>query len=614
MKAVRPALALLAALFITSCGGGGGGSNAVSPAAPGASGSASQQKTVTGKVVLSIPTQASSGKVRYPQFVSPNASSVSIVANGGTAQIFDVSATSSLCTTTSGARNCTLTFGAPVGNDTIVLTIFSGPNGDGTTLATTTTTTTVVAGTPFSLTVAMTASIGTIVVNIATQTGQNNCPNGTFLNTNGINEGCAGSSGTITFTAFDPSGAQITGSAPYATPILITTNDPSLSVAPNQITGPGQTAIASYNGAAFGPSVTNTAIFTLTIGSQAITSTVPILRQYLYVANSNSPPGSTPPGGGNVAVYTYGSSGSATPARLLSGASTGISNPVSLLEDSSGNLYVLDNGPYTTQSNPLILVFAQGANGNVAPARKITGITSVDSNNACESMTFDPTNQFLFVTCDDQHIHVFTAATNGTATSAQTASLGYCDGACFQHPIGLVFDATGNLYVADAASNNAIFEFARPLPTSGGAVSINGLFSNSMSGPGGSWPSNVNPAGLGIDQAGRLYASILNFSSSGPPDANNQIAIWNSSRIPCNNCTPSGYLYGTPLSTHAPAGFAIDAAGNLYVGNPFTNQVSVFANSTVVAGSAAATNNPAVLRTFNTGSSPDAPTGMIIGP
>lgn len=603
MTRARLALALLAGLL---AGCGGGGSSAVTP---GASSANAQAATANGSVVLSIPTQTSSSAVRYPQFVSPNASSVSIAVNSGTAQMFDVSATSSLCTTSSGARNCKLTFGAPTGNDTLVLTIFSGPNGTGTTLASTTTTATVSSGTPFNVTVAMNAAIGTIVASIksnSTNTSSTcNVPSTVGAQT-AITEGCGAGGATLTVTASDPSGAQITGTAAYATPIQVSGNDPSLGASPTSITAPGQTVALSYTGAPLAQSLGNTATLSLTIGTQVVSISVPILRQNLYVANSNAPPGTSAPGGGNIVVYPFGGS---TPIRTISGASTGLSNPLVPLLDASGNLYVLDNGVFTTQSHPVILVFAPGANGNVAPARQITGLSSITGNQACDNFTFDPTGQSLLVVCDDistNGIHVLQANTNGPAV--QTATL-KCATTCFSHAVGIAFDPVGNLWVAETGMND-VFSFAKgTFSLSGGSQNITPQ--STLNGTSGvPWPSNVSPLGLGFSASGTLYVDSIYFNSTaGAPDANNRVSAWNASTLACN-CAPSVALTGAPFTTHAPGGMAADFAGNLYVGNQFNNTISVFAPSTLTASTA----NPPVLRTINTGSNPNAPTGMAVGP
>jgi hypothetical protein len=600
MKRALVLSAVLAAL--SACGGGGSGTVA-SPSA--------QQKaaasTVMGSVVLSIPATApvASSKVRYPQFVSPNAASVTLSVNGGAVQTFDVSATSSLCVTSAGARDCTLSFAAPVGSDTFVFAIYAGANATGKTLASGTQTQPVVAGSPFSFTVAMNAVLGTIVINLNATQGTSTCQN-TPQNQTGIQEGCAGT-GTLVFTVFDPSGAQITGTTPFAAPGVITTSDPAITATPNQITAPGQNVLLSYSGGVLGASVTNTITITLNAGANTSQFTLPVQRQYLYVANSNAPFGTAAPGGGNIAVYSFGASGTATPVRTIAGALTQLANPVTVTLDASGDLYVLDNGTYTTQSHPVLLEFAPDINGNVAPIREISGLASVTGNLACESMILDPTKTYLFVVCDDAKIHVFPASGNGGALTLQSAVL---SAAVLTNPVTAAFDALGNLYVSDL-SHNAIYFFPTPLPTTGGSVAITS--SSAMNGGTSSWPANVSPLGLAIDFQGTLFATIAYASpSAGPPDANNQLAIWRTSVIPCSNCQPTAALTGTPFA-HAPAGVTFDAAGIIYVSNPFLNNVTEFTYATTY-GASGATANPTVLRTINTGSSPDSPTGLVVGP
>lgn len=604
----RYVLLLVAAFALAGCGGGGGSS-----ATPAGGTAKTQAKTSSGMLVLSIPTgtSAASSKVRYPQFVSPAAQSVTLSINGGAAASFDVSTTSTLCTTVSGARNCTLSFVAPIGSDSFTFTIYSFSNA---VLSTGTATATVVLGTPFSLTVAMNAVIGTLVTNFNPIAA--NCPNNASFN--GIIEGCA-ASGTFTFTTMDPSGNTITGTAPYTQAIQISANDPSLTASPNSVTAPGQSVTGTYSGAAFAAGISSQVTVTLTVGTQTIPVAVPVKRQYLYVANSNSEPGVTPPGGGNIAVYTFGATGSATPARLISGAATGLSNPVDVKLDSSGNLYVLDNGPYTSNSNPYVVVFAPGATGNVAPIRTISGIAGIDYNTACETMVFDPTGQYLDIMCDDSSgtIHVVPASTNGPASSAQTASM--IDDSSW-HLVGMAYDATGNLYVTDTGyvsggivspgTAGVLYFPAAQIVTGGGTFQLIAP-TKAMTNSGTSFPSSNMPIGVVVDQQGTLYATVgyLN-STSGAPDSTNEIAIWKTTSIPCSSCAPNTTLTGTPFTAHTPAGGTLDAAGNAYVSNPFSNQIFVFAQATIAAGGA----NPTVLHTINTGSSPGAPIGMTVGP
>ena len=593
---------VLATFILSACGGGGGSSNV-----PGST-AKTQSKSVTGSVVISIPTSASqsSAKVRYPQFVSPNASSVELSVNGGADTNFDVSSTSSLCVTASNVRNCTLSFGAPVGSDTFAFLIFTGANGTGTQLASASTTQTISAGTAFNFTVALNAAIGTIIPTVNLNGNQGNCPNGN-ANFNGINEGCGGSV-QVTFTIEDPSGATITGTAPFAAPINITTSDPSVSVTPAQITAPGQGATLSYSGAAFAAGVTNIVNVTMTAGGYTSSLAVPVDRSYLYVANSNAPAGTPPAGGGNIAVYQFGSTG--PPVRTLTG---GLSNPVVPILDANDKLWVLDNGPYFAgNSHPYINIYAAGATGNATPISQITTLVGVDSNTSCEAMAFNPAQTELFVSCDDDQIHVFPTNFFGSATASSLQTVSLDDDGWSGPPVGMAFDNSGNLYVANPLSNSIGQYVVATLPTSGANQSIFGA--HYMSGGFASWPASVSPLILLVDNAGTLYSSIAYYNSvAGGPDANNQLAIWNTTAIPCTNCAPSASLTGGVFSTHAPEGIMFDAVGNFYISNPFANTITEYARATMTSATLN-TNNPTVLRTINTGASPNAPAGMTIGP
>ncbi len=193
--------------------------------------------------------------------------------------------------------------------------------------------------------------------------------------------------------------------------------------------------------------------------------------------------------------------------------------------------------------------------------------------------------------------------------SLQVAQLG---SDFFSFPVSEAFDALGNLYVADPGTNSgegAIFYFSGPISLT---VSNLSMFPTTTTSPGNGWPAVVGlaPVGISVDNSGTLFASILYFgSTTGPPDNQAEIAMWKTTTLPCN-CAPSSVLTGTPFTTHASAAMALDPPGNIYVSNPFTNQINEFSRATVTA----AGNNPPVLRTINTGASPGAPNGMVVGP
>jgi hypothetical protein len=591
--------------LLAGCGGGGGGSSSV----PAGSHTSTQSKAATGSVVISIPvasttTQSVSRTVRYPQFVSPNASSVELSVNGGADTNFDVSSTSSLCATNpnTGLRNCTLTFSAPAGSDTFAFLIFGGPNGTGSQLASATSSQTIVAGTAFNFTVALNAAIGTLLINITPSSGNANCQaEPTYEQQNIINEGCPGS-GNLTIAVEDPSGAPITGSAPYAVPINFTTNDPSIAPTLAQITFPGQSESVTYNGNPFGPGITNQAIITATAGGQSSPVTFPIRRSYLYVASAAAQPGaSTLPGGGNVAVYQYGASGSTAPVRVIS---TGLETPVAVQVDANGYIYVLDNGTAVSAIyNPYIEVYPPGAGAGTAPLYTISnmGNIAVTGNQACSSMVFDPTASHLFVACGSITI-VFPTPITASAPAAIAVMAGtewQDDDAGFAN--GFAFDPSGNLYLADSSSG-VIDIIAAPVQSTG---AYNGAEDGSHTlntTPGTNWPASLLPLSLITDLNGTLYVALAGSASG-------ELAIWNN--VPCTNCQPTTVFTGIPFSSGEEGGLTLDPAGTAYLVNPLTNVVTEFSRAILTGGSAV---SPPHVRVLNLPVTPTGAFGMTVGP
>lgn len=219
----------LVLLMLAGCGGG----SAPSPKAPGSG------QTQTGTLGLTFGTQAgSSSTARKGLFLSPNAADASITINGGTAQLFDVTATSTLCQTTAGVRTCAIPLTAPVGIDMISVSLVSSATppvmlGQGSNSIT------VVAGTAFSLTVGINPVVAS--ANTITFLPQ---PGFTYLTASSL-------SATVTFK--DPSGATITGSGSvpnFLTPITLTSSDPHVTISPTTLTTPGQTFSVHYDGSA----------------------------------------------------------------------------------------------------------------------------------------------------------------------------------------------------------------------------------------------------------------------------------------------------------------------------------------------------------------------------
>jgi streptogramin lyase len=315
MRSVRIAALIAAvALPLNGCGGGSGAvPSSVTP----------KSKAATARVSLQIPvggqSSQSSARVRYPQFVSPNASSVSAVVNSGSPQIFDVSATSSLCSTSNSMRTCTLNISAVSGSDTFTFTIYAGANATGTVIATATQSEQLSAGSTFSFTVAMNAVVGTVVA--STQGSQNAaCGSATIIPS--ITELCADSV-VLSVTAYDPTGAQVTGSAAFASPLSVSVSptDPTLSISPSSITSPTTTSTLTYSGGAITAAITSSIALNVSIGGQTAASV-------------------------NVTVFRENNSGLSIVRYPLPGSTVGTSGtnfPTEIIVGPDNNLWTVEN-------------------------------------------------------------------------------------------------------------------------------------------------------------------------------------------------------------------------------------------------------------------------------
>ena len=154
----------------------------------------------------------------------------------------------------------------------------------------------------------------------------------------------------------------------------------------------------------------------------------------------------------------------------------------------------------------------------------------------------------------------FTAnAPNAGGLSAHSLSL----------PMGMAFDARGNLYVADIA-NNRVLEFDDPLTTDHVADRVFGQtdFTHGGSNSGGvSAQSLASPVAVAIDPQGNLY--VCDYD-------NNRVLEYDA---PLTSDTVADHVFGqanfsghtanagglNASSLASPGGVALDGAGNLYV-------------------------------------------------
>ncbi|TCC97851.1 DUF6443 domain-containing protein [Pedobacter hiemivivus] len=266
------------------------------------------------------------------------------------------------------------------------------------------------------------------------------------------------------------------------------------------------------------------------------------------------------------------------------GTGTGASfnNPLNAAVDASGNVYVADVGNHSIRKitpSGVVTTFAGGGYAGYADGVGTSALFRHPSFMAINS------SGNIFVS-DQQNHRIRKITPSGVvSTFAGSGSIGSANGtgtaASFQFPMGLAFDGSGNLYVSDAYNHKirkisplgVVSDFAG----SGSAGAANGAL--------GSAGFNL-PMGLVFDAAGNLYVAdrandkIRKISSSGVVST----VAGNGSRGFANGS-------GASVMFWSPNNLVLDEDGNIYVvdqGNNMIRKVSPAGEVSTFAGTTAA--------------------------
>ena len=223
---------------------------------------------------------------------------------------------------------------------------------------------------------------------------------------------------------------------------------------------------------------------------------------------------------GNGYTGYSGDGGSATSAELYS--------PTLLALDHAGNLYIADVGNDTVRAVNLTSGVITTCAGNpTATSEGDGGPATAASIGYVNGLAVDASNNLYIASATFGTIRMVNAGTGVISTLAGTGSSSYpntgigdggpASSAVFNSLSGLAFDASGDLYVADAG-----FDIVRKITASGGVVSPSSII-NTVA---GTAPSSYGPTNSG-------------YKGDGGP-------------------ATSALLYG-------PTGLAVDGAGNLFI-------------------------------------------------
>ncbi len=219
----------------------------------------------------------------------------------------------------------------------------------------------------------------------------------------------------------------------------------------------------------------------------------------IYVADDG--PGASGPG--SVFVYPAGSKANAAPTATISGTNTGLSYPQGIALDSSSNIYVADEGAVS------VFVYSAGSKGNVAPTTTISGSnTELDTP---EGIVVDSSLNIYVAddgdgSCDGtESVYVYPLGSNGNAAPSATISGGNT-GLCY--PYGIALDSSGNIYVADeGAASVFVYPPLASLPKQPNYPNVTPIATISGNNTGLS-----GPYGIALDFSGNIY--VADFSAN----------------------------------------------------------------------------------------------------
>jgi sugar lactone lactonase YvrE len=294
---------------------------------------------------------------------------------------------------------------------------------------------------------------------------------------------------------------------------------------------------------------------TLPVGTYALTAVYAgVSGQYL--TSTSAVPNSTD------IINTIAGGGSNTGSGIAATAAS-LGQPTDVVVDSAGDVYIADSTAHIVQevtpSGIISTIAGNGTsgstgNGGQATAAELNYPDALAIDSAGDLFIADSNAYVVREITTDGVIHAFA----GNGTYGDTGNGGQATAAEFGQPSGLAFDSSGDLYIADAAN------VVREVLTTGVVEPIAGVAgSYGFTGNGGqATAAKLNdPTALAFDTAGNLYIA---------DQGNQEVRKVTPSGIITDfagNGTTSGSVGGqaTAAGIYGPDGLAFDSVGDLYI-------------------------------------------------
>ena len=261
----------------------------------------------------------------------------------------------------------------------------------------------------------------------------------------------------------------------------------------------------------------------------------------LWVANSGSPEG--------LDRYSSAQLSKSAAAASTTSLGTGDPRPFGVAVDGSGNLWVaLSHGNLVAE-----YAVSQLSATNLAATAAVTLGANAGSLSQPAGIAFDGNGNLWVANAAANTVVEFSAsqlASSGTPTPAVTiaASAGSLDG-----PLGLAFDFSNNLWVANANAGSVVEFAAGQLAASGSPTPAVTLSASAG--------SIVGPIGIAFDAGGDLWVANGNTG-------HNTVVMFAAAQLTVSGApVPSVVLSANAGSLASPAGLAFDNSQNLWVAN-----------------------------------------------
>jgi sugar lactone lactonase YvrE len=305
--------------------------------------------------------------------------------------------------------------------------------------------------------------------------------------------------------------------------------------------------------------------------------------------------------GAQSVVSTYAGTGVAGSTDGPAGTGT-LNGPVGLMADASGNFYVCDYiGHQVRKVTPTGSISTYAGSGSSGAAN---GAAASASFKGLTGLAFDASGNLYVADSDDHRIRKITTGgvvSTYAGTGINSTVNGTVSVATFWNPTGLLFDASGNLFVADGGSN-----VIRKI-TSAGMVSTYAGIAGDASSIDGSLAiaTFVRPWGITTDAAGNMYVSDETDNKIRKITPGGMV-----STLAGSGAAGSADGPGATATFNGPRGLTTDALGNVYVADAFGHKIRKITPAGVVStyagtGAVGLANGAANLATFT------SPSGLV---